>query len=561
MSICIYCGQDHPPGLRACPKTGKALGNGAQTSNKTLFGVAPPPAVFGKASAESGRKLTPVAVSLPPPNPAPASAGLAKTMFVTAPRPQVAAQAKPSLPAARPPVAPAKPVAAPVAPAAPRLPTAQEARDNPHLVISLDVTPPAGYPVKATPPPKAPSTPPARAAGPAPLPQSPREPTTAPPVARVERADTPAVDLSFDLDFSAAGPPPGRDRPPTVEAPVDLPPVGEGQRFMLPQPIDETARRTPVESSRIARDARLVLELTGWAAGKYLRNLRQPLLLAAFLVVPASAVQSCLLAATVAVPESTATTKLGATVDFSARRAELAKKIQQGQARGMVDNKAVAELAALSAVENTVVPLPQAKETGGGWLRPRVASFIQGFLLLGLALPLALAALALATADEHGGAAFPGVADVWAVLVARAELFLVSLLPAALMVALGHALFVIPGLVLNLLFIFLPHVVLFEKRGGREALSRSLDLVRTDARRAILAFLLFGAVGFLAAVVSALVFPPSGSRAVVFVHYLLADGIALLVFPVPALVLARLYLDIRARTGALAERLSRAARS
>lgn len=560
MSICIYCGQDHPPGLRACPKTGKILGNDAQASNKTLFGVAPAPAVFPKAPAESGRKLTPVAVSLPPPNPAPASAALAKTMFVTAPRPQVAAQAKPSLPAARPPVAPAKPVAAPVAPAEPRLPTAQEARDNPNLVISLDVTPPAGYPVKATA--KAPSTPPARAAGPAPLPQTPREPTTARPVAREGRVDTPAVDLAFDLDFSAAGPPPGRDRPPTVEAPVDLPPAVADQKFMLPQPIDETARRTPVESSRIARDARLVLELTGWAAGKYLRNLKQLLLLAALLVVPASAMQSCLLAATVAVPESTAATKLRATVDFSARRAELAKKIQQGQARGMVDSKAVAELAALSAVENTVLPLPQAKDpTGGGWLRARIASFIQGFLLLGLALPLALAALALATADDHGGAALPAVSDVWAVLVARAELFLVSLLPAAMMVALGHALFVIPGLVLSLLFIFLPHVVLFERRAGREALSRSLDLVRTDARRAILAFLLFGAVGFIATVTATLVFPPSGSRAVVFVHYLIADGIALLVFPVPALVLARLYLDIRARTGALAERLSRAARS
>jgi hypothetical protein len=58
-----------------------------------------------------------------------------------------------------------------------------------------------------------------------------------------------------------------------------------------------------------------------------------------------------------------------------------------------------------------------------------------------------------------------------------------------------------------------------------------------------------------------LLFPPSGSRAVVFVHFLFADLLAAMLLPVPAMVLARLYLDIRARTGGVAERLSRAARS
>lgn len=555
MSICIYCGQDHLPGLGLCPKTGKTLGNGAQTSNKTLFGVAPAAAIPSRAPAAASRKLTPVAVSLPPPKPATPTAALAKTMFGTAPSPSPAPSAKPL-------AAPAKPSAAPGAPAAPRLPTAQEARDNPDLVISLDVTPPAGYPAKATPSPRAPITPAVKPARPATEARSLREPPMPAPPAREEKKGPPPVDLSFDIDLGAVGPPPERERPPTVEAPVDLPPAGAGQRFMLPQPIDETARRTPAESSRMGRDARLVWELTRWATGNYLRNLKPLLLLTAFLILPASIMQSCLLAATVAVPEATAVTRLGATVDFSARKAELAQKIQLSQVRGLVDNKAVAELAALNSVESTVVPLPQAKApTGHGWLRARLASLIQGFLLLGLALPLALAALGLATVDQHGGAALPAFSDVWAVLVGRAEMFLVSLLPAALLVALGHALFVVPGLLLNLLLIFLPYVVLFERRAGREALSRSLDLVRTDARRAILAFLLFGAVGFVAAVLAELVFPPSGSRAVVFVHYLLADSLAMLVFPVPALVLARLYLDIRARTGALAERLSRAARS
>lgn len=331
---------------------------------------------------------------------------------------------------------------------------------------------------------------------------------------------------------------------------------------MLPMPIDETARRTPPESSRIVRDASMVLELTRWAAGTYLRNLKPLLLLAALFVLPASMIQSCLLAATLPDPEIAIVAKLGATVDFSPRKAELAAQIRQAQARGQVDGKAIAELAALSSVESSLVPLArQETPAGGGWLRTRLAALIQGFLLLGLALPLALAALALATIDREGGARLPSLSEVWSLVVARAELFLVSLVPAALLVGLGHALLVLPGLVLSLLFIFLPHVVLFERRGGRAALVRSVELVRTDARRALLAFVLFGAVGVAAALLAQLVFPPSGSRAMVFVHFLFADALAMTAFPIPAMVLARLYLDIRARTGSVAQRLSRAART
>jgi hypothetical protein len=365
-------------------------------------------------------------------------------------------------------------------------------------------------------------------------------------------------------DGSSADAPPGLPpstpaQPAPKEAPVDLPPVGSGQRFMLPQPEEETARRTPPESSRMVRDARAVLGMLGWAIGNYLHHPKQFFLLAAFLVLPASILESCLLAGA-APAEATALTAVRSTVDFSARKAELATRIRRSQARGQIDRQAAAELAALTSIETAPAPIARAAH-GEVWMRARLAALIQGFLLFGLALPLALAALALATIDQQGGSALPGFADTWPVLLARGELFLVSLLPAALLVALGHALFVIPGLVLSVLFIFLPHVVLFEKRGGRAALARSVELVKTDARRAILAFLAFGLAGFLAAVLAQVLFPPSGSRAVRFVHFLFADLLALAVFPIPAMVLARLYLDIRARTGSVAERLSRAARS
>jgi hypothetical protein len=452
----------------------------------------------------------------------------------------------------------------------PRLPTQEEVRANPELVISLDVTPPAGYPnsranlAKPGPAPRTNPVPSSKTSQAAMDAFVPRAPQPNPPASPAPKVSEVPVDLPASIVVSAgASPAPAQvAATPPAGAPVDLPPPGTGQRFMLPLPADETARRTPPESSRIVRDAGMVAGLARWAAGSYLHNIRPFLLLAALLVLPASMLQSCLLAATLPDPDIAVVVKLGATVDFSARKAELAAQIRQAQARGQLDGKAVAELAALSSVEGTLVPMVSStKPSTGGWLRARLAALIQGFLLLGLALPLALAALALATIDREGGGGLTGFPDVWPILVARAELFLVTLVPAALLVGLGHALFVLPGLVLSLLFIFLPHVVLFEKRGGREALARSIELLRTDVRRALLAFVLFGLVGFAAALLAGLLFPPSGSRAMVFVHFMVADGLAVAALPIPAMVLARLYLDIRARTGAVAQRLSRAARS
>jgi hypothetical protein len=151
--------------------------------------------------------------------------------------------------------------------------------------------------------------------------------------------------------------------------------------------------------------------------------------------------------------------------------------------------------------------------------------------------------------------------DIWPILLARGELFLISLVPAALLVALGHVLFVLPGLVLSVLFVFIPHAVLFEKRGGRPALARSIELVRSDAVRVVLAFLSFALLGFVAATLTELLLPTSGSRAVVFLHFIISDLLSVAILPVPALILARIYLDLRARAGATPERLSRAARA
>jgi hypothetical protein len=194
-------------------------------------------------------------------------------------------------------------------------------------------------------------------------------------------------------------------------------------------------------------------------------------------------------------------------------------------------------------------------------LREKLALLIQGLLLFGLAFPVACGALAIATADKQGGAALPGIGDLWPILLARGELFLLSLVPAAVLVAVGNALFVLPGLLLSVLFVFIPHAVLFEKREGRAALTRSIELVRSDAIRVALGFLSFALLGFAAATLTELVLPTSGSRAVVFLHFVASDLLTIAILPVPAMVLARIYIDLRSRTGANPERLSRAARA
>jgi hypothetical protein len=412
-----------------------------------------------------------------------------------------------------------------------RLPTEAEARENPDLVISLDVTPPAGIHIAA--------------AAPAPTPT---------------HAESP-VDLP-GLEFAPQA---------NEGTPTDLPPPGRGKPFPLPQPRDETAGAASGEArqarnasfaGRLTADARSTLDLFEWAVGAYLRKPVPFFLLAAMLVLPASLLQSCLLAGVARGPDASALALRATTVDFSARKAALAARIQVSQARGEIDKQAAAELAALTSVETAQAPTGTDKAgEGGGWIREKLMILIQGLLLFGLAIPIACGALAIATADQRGGAALPGMGDIWPILLARGELFLISLVPAALLVAAGHVLFVVPGLVLSVLFVFIPHAVLFEKRGGRPALERSIELVRSDAVRVVLAFLSFALLGFAAATLTEVLLPTSGSRAVVFLHFIISDLLSVAILPVPALMLARIYLDLRSRAGATAERLSRAARA
>jgi hypothetical protein len=379
------------------------------------------------------------------------------------------------------------------------------------------------------------------------------------------------------VDLPDVGPPvdlppvpvPGLAIEPAEGTPTDLPKPGSGPRFALPDaPPSAAIDVSGQEGRRVARsfaerltaDVKSVVNLLGWASTTYLGRPTPLFLLAAFLVLPASILQSCVVAGLTSRASSLAPT--ATTVDFSARKAELAARIQQSQARGQLDHQAAAELATLTTAEaaHAAVPGLEARASTS-WLGERLALFIQGLLILGLAFPVACGLQAVALYDRESGAALPAFADVWPILISRGELFLVTLLPAAVLVALGNALFVLPGLVLSVLFLFLPHAVLFEKKGGRAAMARSLELVKSDAFRAVLTFLSFALAGAVVAVLTELLLPTGGSRAVAFLHFIACDVLAVAVLPIPALVLARLYLDLRARSGGNPERLSRAARS
>jgi hypothetical protein len=350
------------------------------------------------------------------------------------------------------------------------------------------------------------------------------------------------------------------------EEPTDLPPPGSGKPFRLPQASQRGEARDPTTDNRATHAlpvaANSAFALLRWALRTYLQRPLPWLALSAMLVLPAALVQSCLLAA-VARGADPATLVLPgvATVDLSQSKAALAKRIQVSQAKGAIDMQAAAALAALTVVEGAEARLGPVKSSSEGFWREFLARFLAGLVLFGLTVPLAFAALAIASADEQGGAALPGVADVVPILLARRELFLLSLLPAALLVAVGHAVFVIPGLVLAALFLFVPHVVVFEKRRGRAALERSIELVRGDIVRVVVTFVAFALAGFLIAVLTGVLLPTSGSRAAVFLNSTVGALLLLAILPVPALALARIYFDARARAGASAQRLSGAARS
>ena len=114
-------------------------------------------------------------------------------------------------------------------------------------------------------------------------------------------------------------------------------------------------------------------------------------------------------------------------------------------------------------------------------------------------------------------------------LFRRLDKLLGAVIPAGLLIALGTVCLVIPGLVLAFLFIFVSPVVLVEGLGGRAALRRSVELVKSDWLRVALVALVFGVLHAVASMLAGLLIPHSA----IFMDSLISDLITMVLLPDP----------------------------
>lgn len=202
---------------------------------------------------------------------------------------------------------------------------------------------------------------------------------------------------------------------------------------------------------------------------------------------------------------------------------------------------------ALAAILGPTVALvaaadPTAVLAGGlsVYLFGLLGTLVTAFFLYGIIVPLTNGALTISVADRvlGGNAEWR---EVWMLLFRRLGKLLSAVIPAAFLVALGFVFFVIPGLVLGLLFAFVSPVVLIEGIGGRAALERSVALVRSDWLRVTLLVLVFGILRGVAQLLASALIPQTA----IFASSLFGDLITMVLLPVPVLGMVLLYFDVR----------------
>jgi hypothetical protein len=278
-----------------------------------------------------------------------------------------------------------------------------------------------------------------------------------------------------------------------------------------------------------------------WAL--YRKHARALLLTCAVLFVPASIAKSCALSivmAPAAAAASAAAASAYQTTDLEASRRALEEayahhadaatigKLQVEQARILEDLGRRSMLAAGAAMGSfTLFVL--------GLLGSLVTFFIYA-----VTVPLTNAALTIAVGDRFVGGE-PGWRDVWMVVFRKLGPLLSAIVPAAFITAFGFAFFIVPGLILSLLFAFVSPVVLIEGLRGRAALQRSVALVRSDWLRVAIMVVVFGVTRWLAQLVAGALVPSSA----LFVGSLFGDLVTMLFLPMPVLGMVLLYFDIR----------------
>jgi hypothetical protein len=316
------------------------------------------------------------------------------------------------------------------------------------------------------------------------------------------------------------------------------------------------ALRRPSWLIRALADGESALRLLIDAAKFYGKHVRPFALTMAIVLLPMVATKSCLVAASTGSVGVVSTT-----VDLSHVKEDLTRKTQVSKARGKVDKAALAELAALATVASNASQ--QNAEGPSDFVRTARwvgAALLTGVLMLGLAIPLGYGAVAMLLCEHTASARWLSLSEILNRLWRRRLPLGSSLLPAALIMAAGSALLMLPGLVAAALFLFVPAIVIFERSSGKAVLARSLRMVRADGVRVLVVMLATFVAGAAAYLLAGEVMPESPRRIHVFLRLLLGDALTVAVFPVPALAVARLYLDLRAHEGETPSALAHASR-
>lgn len=398
------------------------------------------------------------------------------------------------------------------------LPSSEEARRHPDLVVSIDDSQPGAQ------------------NGSAPRSNVPDKLELDLPPAPVAKPAANASAAFPPVDIGAAQP-----APKAAPSPVHV-----------PKPAEPRARGF---GSDFSDAIRCIVD----AATAYRTNWRSILILTAALMFPALAVESC---ATTALSGALVPKVVGDT-GMVQRYKDLKTRLEEARAKGTLDQQAAAELAALEpmmAVSVAQVSVATGPSTVVVTILRILMALVSGLLIFGIAGPLAYAAGALAATHQLSGAEPPTLAELWPALMRRGQLLLVSLLAVAAIVAVGYTIFVLPGLVASVLLVFVPHVVLFEKRGGKAALLRSLDLVKRDAVRVCVVLLASMVASGIVYRLADLVIPDWG-RPLLFVQALLGNVLFVAVMPIFTGALGRLYIDQRQREGVTADELAQSARN
>jgi hypothetical protein len=316
------------------------------------------------------------------------------------------------------------------------------------------------------------------------------------------------------------------------------------------------ALRRPSWLIRAMADGESAMRLLIDAAKFYGKHVHAFALMMAIVLLPMVATKSCLVAASTGSVGTISTT-----VDLSHVKEDLTRQAQASKARGKVDKAALAELVALETVAaNAGQPDADGPSDFVRTARWVGAALLTGVLMLGLAIPLGYGVVAMLLYEYTASARWPSVFEILNRLWRRRLPLGASLLPAALIMALGSALLMLPGLVAAALFLFVPAIVIFERSSGKEALARSLRMVRADGVRVLVIMLATFVVGAAAYLLAGQVMPESPRRIHVFLRLLLGDALMVSVFPVFALAVARLYLDQRTQEGETPAALAHASR-